>query len=311
MPTIITLTLNPSLDNATSTPRLYPDGKLRCTRPSYEPGGGGINVARAIRKLGGEALALFPAGGPTGEHLARLLDEEGVANQPLPISDWTRECFNVVEEQSGQQYRFVMPGATLSGSEQDAVVAAIAALPACDYLVISGSLPDGVDGDYLIRLVEAGKARAAAIVIDSSGKPLRQVVSQGGLTLIKPNLGELAALAGVEIHDQDQIATIARSLIDAGKTEVVLVSLGPQGALLVTASDELQIVPPAVKKQSTVGAGDSMVGAVTLKRSQGASWRDAARYGVAAGTAATLNKGTELCRKADVERIFAWLSEKR
>lgn len=311
MAKIVTVTLNPSLDNAATTPRLYPDGKLRCSKPTYEPGGGGINAARAVNKLGGDALAIFPSGGPTGAHLAALLDAERVANQPIAISDWTRECFNIVEQQTGEQYRFVMPGASLTGAEQQAVVDAISALPDFDFLVISGSLPEGIDGEYLIRLVQAGKARNAEVIVDTSGKPLRQVLAAGGLALIKPNLSELEALAGVEIHDQDQIITIARSLIDSGKTEVVLISLGPQGALLVSASDELQIVPPAVKKQSTVGAGDSMVGAVALKRSQGASWRDAARYGVAAGTAATMNQGTELCRKNDTDRIFAWLNEKR
>lgn len=309
MSSIVTLTLNPSLDNATTTPRLYPDGKLRCARPRYEPGGGGINVARAIYKLGGEALALFPAGGPTGEQLAKLLNEAGVNHQLLAISDWTRESFNIVIEQSGEQYRFVMPGANLSNGEQQQLLAQLAALPSFAYLVISGSLPDGVAPAFICQLVATARNRGAAVILDSSGPALRQAVAAGGLTLIKPNINELAALAGSDINDHQQLVDVSRQLINDGKSEAVVVSLGPQGALLVTTDQEARIVPPTVKRQSTVGAGDSMVAAITLKRAQGAGWLEAARYGVAAGTAATMNQGTELCRKVDVERIYAWLCQ--
>ncbi len=307
MASIVTLTLSPALDSATSIARLRPDAKLRCSEPRYAPGGGGINVARAIHLLGGSALALFPAGGPTGLHLAELLVAEGVACQALPISAWTRECLNVVEQASAQQYRFILPGARLSETEQTQLLTALADLPELDYLVISGSLPAGLADDFMARLLLTAAQRGARCILDSSGEVLRQALDIGGLFLIKPNLNEFAALTGENVDESDQLLRVARSLVDAGKCEAVLVSLGPQGALLATRELTERIIAPTVKKLSTVGAGDSLVGALTLKLAQGAGLAEAARYGIAAGSAAIMTTGSELCRRADTERLFAWL----
>jgi 6-phosphofructokinase 2 len=304
---IVTLTLSPALDIATQIPRLCPDAKLRCSTPVYAPGGGGINVARAIHILGGRALALLPAGGSTGRHLIELLDAEGVPNQALAIADWTRECLNVVERASAQQYRFIMPGARLSPAEQAQLLGALAALPALDYLVISGSLPEGLAADFLPRVLQGAARRGARCILDSSGEALRQALEVGGVYLIKPNFSELSSLVGQDIGGPQQLASVAQELVQAGKCETVLVSLGAQGALLVRAGLSERIPAPTVRRRSTVGAGDSMVAAVTLKLAAGADWRDAARYGVAAGTAAIMTEGSELCRRHDTEQLYAWL----
>lgn len=307
MTSIVTLTLSPALDSATSIARLCPDAKLRCSEPRYAPGGGGINVARAIHQLGGSALALFPAGGPTGLHLADLLAAEGIPCQTLPIDAWTRECLNVVEQASAQQYRFVLPGARLSEAEQAQLLAALDDLPELDYLVVSGSLPAGIAADFIPRLLQTVAQRGARSILDSSGDVLRQALDFGGLYLIKPNLNELRALSGEDIDDSDQLIGVARGLVEAGKCAAVLVSLGPQGALLATRELSERIIAPTVRKLSTVGAGDSLVGAVTLKLALGAGLSEAARYGVAAGSAAIMTAGSELCRRADTDRLFAWL----
>lgn len=304
---IVTLTLSPALDIATQIPRLCPDAKLRCSTPVYAPGGGGINVARAIHALGGTALALFPAGGSTGQHLIELLDAEGVANQALAIADWTRECLNVVEQASAQQYRFVMPGARLGTHEQAQLLAALETLAPLDYLVISGSLPEGLADDFLTQVLRSARRRGARCILDSSGAALRQARAVGGVYLIKPNLNELSTLAGGDIAGPQQLVSVAQQLVRAGTCETLLVSLGAQGALLVREGLSERIPAPTVRRRSTVGAGDSMVAAVTLKLAGGADWREAARYGVAAGTAAIMNAGSELCRRGDTEQLFAWL----
>ena len=306
MTSIVTLTLSPALDSATSIARLCPDAKLRCSEPRYAPGGGGINVARAIHQLGGSALALFPAGGPTGLHLADLLAAEGIPCQTLPIDAWTRECLNVVEQASAQQYRFVLPGARLSEAEQAQLLAALDDLPELDYLVVSGSLPPGVPTHFYARLARLCRARGARLVLDTAGAPLAAALDEG-VYLIKPNLNELRALSGEDIDDSDQLIGVARGLVEAGKCAAVLVSLGPQGALLATRELSERIIAPTVRKLSTVGAGDSLVGAVTLKLALGAGLSEAARYGVAAGSAAIMTAGSELCRRADTDRLFAWL----
>ncbi|ATA25296.1 6-phosphofructokinase II [Brenneria goodwinii] len=311
MPQIFTLTLAPSLDCATTTPKIYPEGKLRCTAPVFEPGGGGINVARAIVHLGGEACAIFPIGGPTGDHLAELLEQEGVKTQTLHTQDWTRQNLHVHADNSGEQFRFVMPGARLTDGELDQLVDRILKIPAGSLLVISGSLPPGCDVEKLTYLVKQAQNGKLSCVVDSSGAALEACLKQGDLALVKPNHNELSALTGRPLESPDDVYNAASELIRTGSTERVVVSLGPQGALAIDSKDCIQAVPPPVKKLSTVGAGDSMVGAMTLKLAANAGLGEMVRYGVAAGTAATLNHGTRLCSKADTQRLYDYICQSK
>ncbi|MGL5218896.1 MAG: 6-phosphofructokinase II [Plesiomonas shigelloides] len=307
MTEIFTLTLSPSLDSATTTAKMYPEGKLRCTAPVFEPGGGGINVARAIVYLGGQAHAIFPIGGPTGEHLKELLDREGIQTETLTTADWTRQNLHVNVDSSGEQFRFVMPGAQLTQSEFDQLAQRVNTIPAGSILVISGSLPPGTPLEKLIELVQQAKANGLQCIIDSSGDALKACLDLGGIALVKPNQNELSALIGRTLEDPDDVRNAAKELVQSGAVERVVVSLGPQGALAVDRDHCVQVVPPPVKKMSTVGAGDSMVGAMTLKLSQGADLIDTVRFGVAAGSAATLNLGTRLCSLEDTLRLYGYI----
>lgn len=309
MVNVYTLTLAPSLDSATLTPHIYPEGKLRCTSPVFEPGGGGINVARAIAHLGGKATAIFPAGGATGEHLVALLADEQVPTQCVETRDWTRQNLHVHVEASGEQYRFVMPGASLSTDEFHRLEEKILAIDSGSLLVISGSLPPGVEVKKLTQLVVAAQNKGLRCIVDSSGDALAAVLEIGNIELVKPNQKELSALVGRELTQPDDVRNAAQEIVRLGKALRVVVSLGPQGALAVDAGHCVQVVPPPMKSQSTVGAGDSMVGAMTLKLAEGASLEEMVRYGVAAGSAATINQGTRLCSHDDTQKIYAWLSQ--
>ena len=308
MASIYTLTLSPSLDSATMTPQIYPEGKLRCSAPVFEPGGGGINVARAITHLGGKATAIFPAGGATGEHLVALLADEQVAVDTVDARDWTRQNLHVHVESSGEQYRFVMPGAKLSDDEFRQLEEKVLTIESGSLLVISGSLPPGVKTEKLTALVQAVLQRGIRCIVDSSGDALKAALEPGQLELVKPNQKELSALVNRELNQPDDVRTAAEELVRTGKAHRVVVSLGPQGALAVDKTGCVQVVPPPMKSQSTVGAGDSMVGAMVLKLSQGASLLEMARYGVAAGSAATINQGTRLCSLADTQKIVDYLA---
>lgn len=308
MVSIYTLTLSPSLDSATQTPQIYPEGKLRCSAPVFEPGGGGINVARAITHLGGRATAIFPAGGATGEHLVSLLADENVAVETVPAEDWTRQNLHVHVESSGEQYRFVMPGARLRDDEFRQLEEKVLAIESGALLVISGSLPPGVKTDKLTQLIRAAQQRGLRCIVDSSGDALHAALEPGQLELVKPNQKELSALVNRELSQPDDVRTAAQELIHSGKALRVVVSLGPQGALAVDQTGFVQVVPPPMKSQSTVGAGDSMVGAMALKLSQGASLLEITRYGVAAGSAATINQGTRLCSLVDTQKIVDYLT---
>lgn len=304
---IYTLTFAPSLDSATQTPQIYPEGKLRCSAPVFEPGGGGINVARAITFLGGRATAIFPAGGATGEHLITLLDEEQVPTVNVESQDWTRQNLHVHVASSGEQYRFVMPGAALSDEEFQQLQKKVLQIEVGAMLVISGSLPPGVNIAQLVSLITAAQQRGIRCVVDSSGEALAAALRTGNIELVKPNQKELSALVQRDLIQPDDVRKAAEEIVRSGKARRVVVSLGPQGALGVDASGSVQVVPPPVKSQSTVGAGDSMVGAMTLKLAENSSLLEMVRFGVAAGSAATINQGTRLCSLENTQKIYDYL----
>lgn len=303
MAEIVSLTLNPAVDKSCCVDHVMPEHKLRCSQPSFQPGGGGINVARAIVKLGGHAIAFWTCGGAIGELLRQRLDEESLLHFPLPIQEMTRENLIVFEEASGQQFRFGMPGAALSEAEIQSCIDALCTLdPVPRYVVLSGSLPAGVDDGLYARIIESLPA-GSRIVLDTSGAPLRLGVKHS-VFMIKPNKRELGHLAGKAIENDSQIREVARQLIDTGRVDVILTSLGSGGAILTTKDVHEHIRTPTVEIRSKVGAGDSMVAGLVLGLTRGLSMIDAAKFGVAAGAAAVMTDGTELCRREDTERLF-------
>ncbi|MVT04447.1 6-phosphofructokinase II [Enterobacter sp. 10-1] len=310
MTKIYTLTLAPSLDSATQTPQIYPEGKLRCSAPVFEPGGGGINVARAITFLGGEATAIYPAGGATGEHLTALLADEQVPVETVETGDWTRQNLHVHVDSSGEQYRFVMPGAALTQQEFRRLEEKVLAIEPGSLLVISGSLPPGIDIENLTQLVKSAQQHQLRCIIDSSGEALAAALEVGNIELVKPNQKELSALVQRDLSQPNDVRQAAQELIRSGKARRVVVSLGPQGALGVDSSGSVQVVPPPMKSQSTVGAGDSMVGAMTLRLAENAGLEDMVRFGVAAGSAATVNQGTRLCSQENTHKIYSYLYDR-
>ena len=237
--------------------------------------------------LGGKATAIFPIGGATGEHLAALLADEQVPIETVETRDWTRQNLHVHVAASGEQYRFVMPGAALTDDEFRRLEEKVLTIDPGSLLVISGSLPPGISVENLMQLVKNAQQQGLRCIIDSSGDALAAALDVGNIELVKPNQKELSALVQRDLSQPDDVRLAAQSLIQSGKVRRVVVSLGPQGALGVDASGSVQVVPPPMKSQSTVGAGDSMVGAMTLRLAENAGLEDMVRFGVAAGSAAT------------------------
>lgn len=305
---IVTLTLNPTIDTSTTVDRLAADHKLRCAQPRYDAGGGGLNVSKAIHRLGGQSMALFTSGGPIGQMLQELVHEVGLTYQVIGIEGLTRENFIVTETSTSHQYRFGMPGPSLTASEVESCLSALENLPTKPtYLVASGSLPPGAPLDFYGRVARLAKQQGARFILDTSGEPLKAAANEG-VFLLKPNLGELSKMAGVETLEMNDVDDAALEIIHRGDCEVVVVSLGPGGAMLVTKNSCEHIHTPTVKKRSTVGAGDSMVGGMVYALSQGQSFSEMIRLGVACGTAATMNPGTELFKKRDVDRLLNWIN---
>lgn len=306
MQKVITLTMNPALDVGTRVASVAPEIKLRCAEPRFHPGGGGINVARAIQYLGGESTAVYTAGGHTGTMLRRLLDDEGIAHRAVPIDGITRESLAVYEESSTVQYRFTMPGPELSADEWLACLETLFDLEPA-YIVASGSLPRGVPVEFYGEIARTARQQGIRVIVDTAGEALNKAFGKG-VYLLKPNLHELELFSGEVIQGEAHIRAVARRLIAEGLAEVLVVSMGAAGAALITRDDALHLRAPIVAVQSKVGAGDSMVAGLVMGLAQRRSLLDALRLGVAAGSAAVMTPGTELCRRADARRLYEQVS---
>jgi 6-phosphofructokinase 2 len=302
MADIITITFNPCIDKSTSVNALKAESKLRCSAPVFEPGGGGINVARAIKKIGGEAIAIYPSGGYSGKFLNLLLEKENLPVFTVETKYHTRENMIVLDLATNQQYRFDMPGPQLFEEEWQQCLQMVEENDS-QFIVVSGSLPPGVHADIFARVSKMAKKQNRKLIVDSTEEALQSALEEG-VYMIKPNIGELSRLVGKEELQSFEVEPAAKDLINRDKCEIVVVSLGALGAMLVSREQVLKIAAPVVKTKSTVGAGDSMVAGIVFFLSKGKSLLDALQYGVASGTAATLNSGTGLCRKGDVERLF-------
>ncbi|MBI5446036.1 MAG: 1-phosphofructokinase family hexose kinase [Deltaproteobacteria bacterium] len=311
MKPVLTLTMNPALDKSSSVERIIAERKLYCKPPRFEPGGGGVNVSRALRKLGGESATLFSCGGPTGRHLLELLEQEGLTCLPISVEGWTRESLAIHEETTGRQYRFGMPGPPLREEEWRRCLDALAAAePKPSYLVASGSLPPGVPSDFYAQVARIGNRFGARVVVDTSGEALRLAL-QEGVYLIKPNLRELRELTGRELADEIEQQEIATEWVRTGRSAVVALSLGAAGVMLASAEGCERVRTPVVPIKSKVGAGDSMVAGIVLSLARGEEVRDAVRFGVAAGAAAVMTPGSELCRREDTERLYRLLAARQ
>lgn len=304
MPDIVTLTINPSIDIFVNVDHVEPTRKMRCSTPKRDPGGGGINVARVAHRLGGNVAAIYPTGGAIGQLLQRLVEREGIVSLVTPSHVETRENFTAYEEESGEQFRFVLPGSRLHESEWQACLAKLAAIsPAPKYVVASGSEPPGVPDDFFARVVRQAKAMGAEAIVDTTGAALAAVLKEG-VAMIKPNLAELSEFVDASLdNDGDRIAA-CRKLVTDGRAAAVALTLGDKGALLVTASRIWRAQPVPIDVVSAVGAGDSFLGGMVAALASGKPMAEAFRVAVAASTAAVMSPGTELSRAADVERLL-------
>ncbi len=302
MPDIVTLTINPAIDIFINVDHVEPTRKMRSSAPKRDPGGGGINVARVAHRLGGNVAAIYPIGGALGKLLQRLLEREGVASLVTPSHVETRENFTAYENDSGLQYSFVLPGSRLHAAEWQAVLDKLSSSNP-KFVVASGSVPPGVPDDFFARAVRLAKAMGAKTVVDTSRAALAAALAEG-VTLIKPNLVELSDFVGATLDDDRARISACRKLTADGHAEAVALTLGDQGALLVTATKAWRAQPLAIEVISTVGAGDSFLGGMVATLAAGHSMEQAFRVAVAAGGAAVMSPGTDLSHEADVKRLL-------
>jgi len=300
---ILTVTINPALDITTHVPALKPRQKLRCDVPVHHAGGGGVNVSRAIKELGGQSRAFVALGGSTGSQFEALFKRTGIPAEIWPLTEETRLSFTAMEDASGLPYRFVLPGPTISAAEAEAILDRLEHIVRqyTGYVVASGSLAPGTPIDFYADLAVRTRTAGGKLILDTHGEALRAAAAERPY-LIRLNHLEAQELVG---GDSDRAAHhLALELIDGGYCEVAIVALGERGAIVSTSAGPIEIRPPVVEMKSGVGAGDSFVGALVFALANGRSIEDAARYGVAAAASAVTTEATELCRRADVEAFY-------
>jgi len=304
MMNIATLTMNPTIDVSFEVDRVFHTRKMRGRNERHDPGGGGINVARVFVRLGGSARCYYLSGGATGTALDGLLDLHQLVRTRIPIGGETRVSTSVFERDKGREYRFVTNGPVVSPSEWQSCLETITEAR-CDFLVVSGSLPQGVPGDFYAQVANVANKRGIRVILDSSGPGLAQGLAGRGIFLVKPSIGELRGLTSQDLASEDAIAEAAAAIVRRGEAQHVAVTMGRDGGLLANASGELRLPAIPVKAESAVGAGDSFLAAMVHALASGQEAADAFRFGLAAGAAAAVSRGTDLAAPEDIRRLAA------
>lgn len=304
---VLTVTLNPALDSATGVDQVVPNVKLRCGPPRVDPGGGGINVSRAIALLGGTSRCFVALGGRHGATLAGLLRDAGIELVVHEAPGETRSSLSVMDRHSGEQFRFMLPGPPWSPFDVIAAERAVveAARPG-GLCVLSGTLPPGVLTQVIPDLCGKLAAKGVEVVVDVSGPALHLLARAQGPRphILRMNQEEADDLAKRRLPDLTASADFAQALVRRGVAGVVIVARGPEGSVLAHEGGRLHSRAAEVPVRSKVGAGDTFVGAFTLAHAQGLPLADALQRGVAAASAAVMTEGTALCRREDAERLL-------
>lgn len=309
MTDLLTLTLNPALDLSSTVAAMVPGPKLRLDAPLAEPGGGGINVARAAIALGGQARALALLGGMSGQRIADLLGAEGVPLIRVPVKGETRQSLAVTDQGTGAMYRLQFPGPQWDRAATPALIQTLVAeaqsLPGTGVVVLSGSQPPGLADEFPAQLAAVMPRR---LVIDTSGPPLARLVQQPAPippAVLRMDEAEAAFLAGAPLADVAATRDLAAGLVARGVAGCVVMARGAEGSVLVAPGLALHCQPPLVPVASKIGAGDSFTAAFALAMARGQGWPEALVAGTAAAAAAVMTPGSALCRRADAERLAA------
>lgn len=307
MSEILTITLNPALDVATSVDAVVPGPKLRCAEPHYDPGGGGVNVSRALQRLEGGSQAFAAFGGETGSMSLSMLRAEGINVTHFPTVGNTRQSFAVLDESTGKQFRFQLPGPVWRPDQTGRMLTALEPhLTRGRIAVMSGSLPPGVPAGIAATVNRMAIEAGAQLFLDTSGEALAAAAANTGppFALLRMDGAEAAEVSGKNFASPAELADYGRELIRSGVAERLVMSIGAQGTVGVTVDDRFFCRPPKIETLSAVGAGDSMVAAITLELWRGGSFRDAVRHGVAAAGSAVMTPATQLCSKATADEIL-------
>ncbi len=295
---IYTLTLNPSLDYIMEVPVLQKGTMNRCENTYLLPGGKGINVSMVLHNLGMENTAILTIGGFTGEKLLQMLEDGDIKYDPIRLKNGdTRINVKVLGR---EETELNAKGITLDNYAIDELSKKITALKEGDVLILSGSLPKGVESDFYARLMSSLKEKKVKVVVDTNGQAFLQTLSCEPF-LVKPNQKELEEMFHTQVENKEELVSLASRVQKMGAKNV-LVSLGAAGALLVTEDEQVRWqMAPHGKVQNSIGAGDSMVAGFLASYLKNGDYQEALLQGVLSGSASTFSK--KLATKEEIDAL--------
>lgn len=303
MNTVQCVSLNPSLDISNDCDEISSTHKVRLREQAIYPGGGGVNVARVINALGGRSELTYLVGGETGKILCGAIDQSQLVSKRFDSGVNTRLSFNLHEAASNLEYRFVSKGNAVTKQNLDPLIEYVNSL-ATDYLVLSGSLPEGIDVDVYAQMASSGSANGACVFLDCSGEALAATLESKSVHLVKPSMSELEFLAGKKLNLSKAIS-FSESLVQSNAAKYIAVSMGEEGAFVVSDAGVLHARAVKVDAQSAVGAGDSFLAAFIHRWVQHDKVENCLAWALAAGAAAVTTKGTKLCEIGTVCKLLS------
>lgn len=295
---IYTCTITPSIDYTTYLPAFKTGTLNRTNEVYYYPGGKGINVSRVLQRLGVKSTVLGFTGGFTGNYIADFLQQEGIATDFIDTNEITRINVKI---KSNEESELNGPGPNISLEQQKMLLTRINELKEDDWFVLAGSLPDSIPHTFYNKIAEYCSKQGVRFVLDTSGPALKELI-QTKPFLIKPNQHELGQLFDTDITDKTDAIHYATKLADYGVKNVI-VSLGKDGAIMISGNKKWKAASPKGTAVNTVGAGDSLVSGFLASYLKNQDPAEAFQYGVAAGSATAFQ--TDLCSKEDVASLVS------
>ena len=310
---LLTVTLNPSVDHALFIDRLQLGDTNRVQRVERDAGGKGVNLSRVFAELGGRTTATGFLGGGAGAYVRCILDKQGVIHDFVETKGETRVNFSVEDDSETPPTTFNERGPTVTDTEWKALLEKVEGNAAgCRWAAIGGSIPPGVPIDAFRTIGTMLEARGVQVLLDADGEPLMHGLA-GGPDFLKPNVKEASRLLGRPVESDEETIAAAKELYEriGGGDRIVAISRGEAGAALVCASGTYLGESPEVEAKSTIGAGDSFLGGMLWAMEEGKPMEEALRWGLAAGVATATTDGSEIARRAVIERLFPLATVRR
>ena len=294
---ITTITLNVAVDKAYVIGKLTDHTVMRVNRCTNTAGGKGLNVAKVVHLCGEEVQATGFVGGFNGAYVEDMLKKQNIPSRFVHVQGETRSCINVLDEDGGST-EFLEPGEPIRPEEVQEFLDQFDDIIADSSVVtISGSVPKGVDVTMYAKLIEKIKAQGKKVVLDTSGALLKESI-KACPTMVKPKTDEIEVLLGIKVNNHKDLVEGAKKLHEMG-IPVVVVSLGGDGALVVSDEGVFRGQPPKIEVVNTVGCGDSMTAAFAVAFARGLSVQEALRYAIAVSAANAMTMETGSFREED------------